>query len=406
MEKHSDEMLIRRTLQGDKNAFGFLVEKYKGAVHALAYRKLGDFHDAQDIAQEAFLRAYQNLKSLKNPAQFAGWLYVITSNCCKMHLRKRGRRFQANLSIEELSDKDLAKTAYGQYERDSALQDVRYALETLLPGEKLAITLYYMSGMSCREIAAFIGTSANAVKDRLYRARKHLKEEMIMMLENTLKPNQLGAGFVLSLMERISTLRPISPPIRIEIGRWISAGALTLSVLLGAGLFCLRSSSPPISLGGQNDAVKIAFVNLPPGPLQLIASQAGIPTQNPAAQNNAKKIAQAIRNYDGRFRTGRTEMLYWRFEPTNQTDSQTWIRYFQRRNTHLMPKGDRLELPPIKAHVERGVATCIFDGKKIYVKLYGDVRGDSERYYPSGGFEIRSDELPLKKFDYNFRKLF
>ena len=115
MEKYSDEMLIRRTLQGDKDAFGFLVERYKGAVHTLAYRKLGDFHDAEDIAQETFLRAYQNLSSLKNPAQFAGWLYVITANCCKMYWRKRGRQFQANLSIEELSDGDIAKGAFGQY---------------------------------------------------------------------------------------------------------------------------------------------------------------------------------------------------------------------------------------------------------------------------------------------------
>jgi hypothetical protein len=92
-------------------------------------------------------------------------------------------------------------------------------------------------------------------------------------------------------------------------------------------------------------------------------------------------------------------VLYWRLNPTNHEDSQKWVQYFQREDTHLLPKDDRLELPPIKAHVERGVATCIFDGKKIYVKLYGDVRGDSERYYPGGGFDIRSDEVRLKKAD-------
>jgi len=405
MEKYSDEMLIHRTLQGDKNAFGFLVERYKGAVHTLAYQKLGNFHDAEDIAQETFLRAYQNLTSLKKPAHFAGWLYVITTNCCKMYLRKRGRRFQANLSIEELSDRDIAKGAFGQYEQDYALQNVRDALDTLPSGEKLVLTLYYMSGMSCREIAAFIGTSANAVKDRLYRARKHLKEEMITMLENTMKPNHLGAGFVFRLIEQISTLQPISPTIRIEIGRWISIGALTLSVLLGAGLFCLRPTGPPISLGNQNSAMNVAFVDLPPGPLQLMSNQAGIPTQESASQDNTKKIkvkkiVQAIRTYDGKFRTGRMEVLYWRLNPTNHEDSQKWVQYFQRQDTHLLPKDDKLELPPIKIHVERGVATYIFSGEKIYINLReAGMRRDSMRYYPSGGFDIPSDEVRLTDVD-------
>ena len=405
MEKYSDEMLIHRTLQGDKNAFGFLVERYKGAVHTLAYQKLGDFHDAEDIAQETFLRAYQNLTSLKKPAHFAGWLYVITTNCCKMYLRKRGQRFQANLSIEELSDRDIAKGAFGQYEQDYALQNVRDALDTLPSGEKLVLTLYYMSGMSCREIAVFIGTSANAVKDRLYRARKHLKEEMITMFENTMKPNQLGAGFVFSLIERISTLQPISPPIRIEIGRWISIGALTLSVSLGAGLFCLRPTGPPISLGNQNSAMNVAFVDLPPGPLQLMSNQVGTPTQESASQDNAKKIkvkkiVQAIRAYDGKFRTGRMEVLYWRLNPTNHEDSQKWVQYFQREDTRLLPKDDRLELPSIKVHVERGVATYIFAGEKIYVNMReAGMLKDSERYYSSGGLNMRSDEVHLAEVD-------
>ena len=177
MDKYSDEMLIRCTLEDDENAFGFLVERYKGAVHALAYRKLGDFHEAEDIAQEAFLRAYQNLSSLKNPSLFAGWLYVITANCCKMFLRKRGRRFQADMSLEQVTPRDYAKVTLRRHEQSAILQDVRDAIEILPVSEKLVLTLHYMSGLSCREITAFIGTSIGAVKDRLYRARKHLKLE-------------------------------------------------------------------------------------------------------------------------------------------------------------------------------------------------------------------------------------
>ena len=87
----SDEALINRCLNGDDGAFGFIVDKYKGVVHALAYRKTGNYHDAEDIAQETFLKAYQKLSTLKHPSRLAGWLYVICANCCCGWLRKHRR---------------------------------------------------------------------------------------------------------------------------------------------------------------------------------------------------------------------------------------------------------------------------------------------------------------------------
>ena len=72
----NDTELIQRTLAGDENAFGSLVKKYQKAVHALAWRKIGDFHVAQEITQDAFLKAYQKLSTLKNHNAFSGWVYV------------------------------------------------------------------------------------------------------------------------------------------------------------------------------------------------------------------------------------------------------------------------------------------------------------------------------------------
>ena len=83
-----DSELIQRTLAGDESAFGFLVDKYKGSVHALAYRKLGDFHTAEEITQDTFLKAYQKLSTLRDPARFPGWLYVIAARCCISWLRQ------------------------------------------------------------------------------------------------------------------------------------------------------------------------------------------------------------------------------------------------------------------------------------------------------------------------------
>ena len=84
----SDAELIQRALNGDDTAFGFLVDKYKDAVHAPAYRKTGNFHTAEDIAQETFLTAYQKLSTLKTWRHFPGWLYRIASRLCLMWHRK------------------------------------------------------------------------------------------------------------------------------------------------------------------------------------------------------------------------------------------------------------------------------------------------------------------------------
>ena len=89
-----DDILVRRTLCGDKSAFALLVERYQGVVYRIAYREVGNHHDAEDIAQEAFLKAYRKLKTLKDPRVFPSWLYAITVNLCKSWWRKRKRRVE------------------------------------------------------------------------------------------------------------------------------------------------------------------------------------------------------------------------------------------------------------------------------------------------------------------------
>ena len=87
--KNTDAALIYRVLDGDENAFTEPVEKYQKQVHALVWRKIGDFHIAEEITQDTFLKAYKNLATLKKPQRFASWLYVIAANCCSSCLRKK-----------------------------------------------------------------------------------------------------------------------------------------------------------------------------------------------------------------------------------------------------------------------------------------------------------------------------
>ena len=110
--KNNDANLIQRTLEGDQQAFAALVEKYQKQIHALAWQKIGDFHIAQEITQDAFLAAYQKLATLTHHSQFAGWLYVIARNKCKNWHRKKGLALQ---SLEETDPVELEEVYYSEY---------------------------------------------------------------------------------------------------------------------------------------------------------------------------------------------------------------------------------------------------------------------------------------------------
>ena len=147
--KHDDAQLIQRVLDGDDTAFSALVNKHQKRVHALAWRKTGDFHVAEEITQDTFLKAYQNLSTLKEPQKFASWLYVIATNYCKMWMRKKHVSTQ---SLEDTSSTELEKTAYSGYiiaeNEQVAMETQREVVKKLLAklqeSDRTIITLYYL----------------------------------------------------------------------------------------------------------------------------------------------------------------------------------------------------------------------------------------------------------------------
>ena len=173
--KNNDIELIHSILAGDDTAFASLIKKYKKQVHALAWRKTGDFHIAEDITQETFLKVYQNLSTLKNPNQFSGWLYVITANQCRAWFRKR--RLETE-SLEAIDAEVIKGAAYSRYiteEHEKATIEtqqeiVKKLLSKLKESDRTVITLYYFGEMTCEEISRFLGVSTSAVKSRLSRS--------------------------------------------------------------------------------------------------------------------------------------------------------------------------------------------------------------------------------------------
>ena len=229
----SDSELIKQTLEGDENAFGFLVEKYKGAVHALAYRKIGDFHIAEDITQDTFLKAYQKLSTLKHHAHFPGWLYVIAARCCLSWFRENQHPTQSFDQVDATQIEALAQTKYAN---NRLRKEVRDALDSLSEGDQTVLTLHYLGGMTYEEISSFIGTSTSAIKNRLYRARHHLKKEMINMIHQTWGAFQLPPTLTQQLMENLYRLKPTVTPNGKPMAPWVTAitlGVATLFITVG-----------------------------------------------------------------------------------------------------------------------------------------------------------------------------
>jgi RNA polymerase sigma-70 factor (ECF subfamily) len=176
----SDSLWVQRTLDGDQQAFGELVTRYERDVFNLAYRMLNERGEAEDAAQEAFMRAYANLDRYDPMRSFKTWLLSITSNHCIDRLRRRRLTW---LSLEEplpphpalMSDIPGPEEATLTNERDVFVQEL---LDQLSPDYRLAVVLRYWYDLSYAEIADMLDTTESAVKSRLFRARQALAKQL------------------------------------------------------------------------------------------------------------------------------------------------------------------------------------------------------------------------------------
>ena len=257
--KDNDADLIQRTLEGDQQAFTDLVEKYQKQIHALAWQKIGDFHIAQEIAQDTFLTAYQKLATLTHHSRFAGWLYVITNNKCKNWHRKSQLALQ---SLEDTDPVELEEVYYSEYmtqQREEAANRKRRAivqklLSKLQESDRTIVNLYYIAEMTCEEIGKFLGVSPNTVRSRLHRARNRLKKEETMIKEN-LSSFQLPTQFTENIIKEISRLNPVTPsgnkpmiPLAIS-----AASAIIVFLLIGFGAQNLSRFQKPYSLEATSE---------------------------------------------------------------------------------------------------------------------------------------------------------
>jgi RNA polymerase sigma factor (sigma-70 family) len=177
--RETDSELVTAFLLGERAGFEALVDRHRPRLRALAFALLGDREDPEDVVQEALLRAYLGLASLREPARFRSWVSAIVVNVARMRLR-RPRRESA--SLEDLAGTGASLSwAEGPapeeaVELEELARVVREALEALPRPQREVVVLHYVDGLSCREIAARLGESAGTVRVRLHRARARLRK--------------------------------------------------------------------------------------------------------------------------------------------------------------------------------------------------------------------------------------
>jgi len=174
-DESSDDHLVSSALKGDDGAFAQLVTRYKRRVFRLAARFAHDNDELEDLCQEAFIKAYENLSSFRRDAPFEHWLMRITVHVCQDALRSRRRNGNhSTFDGQQFEVRDLSADA--RHEAQQARDLLAWALARLKPDERLVITLLELEEYSVREIAVMTGWSEANVKVRAHRARQALKK--------------------------------------------------------------------------------------------------------------------------------------------------------------------------------------------------------------------------------------
>lgn len=180
-----DDLLVKRSRGGDPDAFEELVKRYEGKVYTITYRFTGNHADAGDLAQDAFIRAYQALGSFRGDASFATWLYRIASNVCRDELRRKQR--QKKVSLDEVLSQGggnpflvSADMSPQDCLEKTEIRDLVQRQLTSLPGDqRLILVMREIQGLSYEEIASALDCNLGTVKSRLNRARQALKQKVL-----------------------------------------------------------------------------------------------------------------------------------------------------------------------------------------------------------------------------------
>ena len=176
----ADIDVISQVLKGDHNAYATLVNRYNNFVFTIVLRYIKGREDAEEVAQDVFIKAYKSLSSFKGDSKFSTWLYTVTTTTCITFLRKKKLEVQSldNEKVSEAAGEIAGDMSANQIEQKSKVNMVNEAIKMLSPDYAQVIMLFYKGEQTLEEIAKILNKEPNTVKVQLHRARTRLKEKM------------------------------------------------------------------------------------------------------------------------------------------------------------------------------------------------------------------------------------
>ena len=185
MNTQEESTIIKKVLEGDVNAFAALVNEYKDLAVTLAYNILLNREDAEDVAQDSFIKAYSSLRSFKGNARFSTWLYRIVINT-SLNKKKR-KRLTVFINEEEFTPATVNVIMPVGYSVADQKKYIQLAIGRLNEAERICITLYYLNELAVEEISELTKYSVANIKVLLYRGRRHLYEVLHQLLKDEIK---------------------------------------------------------------------------------------------------------------------------------------------------------------------------------------------------------------------------
>lgn len=206
--ERTDAEIVEATLSGSRETFGELITRYQGRIYGLAYGLLRNWDDAQDTAQEAFIRGYVRLNQLRRPERFAGWLKQITVSLCMDRLRSLQSESRLFISLDEANASEELPVALptASDQDEGLMRELALAQIGKLPRDyRIPLVLFHLNELSYQSLADFLEISIDAARKRVQRARKMLRKEVLKMIDDAFSQHQLSSEFALEIQALFET---------------------------------------------------------------------------------------------------------------------------------------------------------------------------------------------------------
>ncbi|WP_314591287.1 sigma-70 family RNA polymerase sigma factor [Paenibacillus terrigena] len=261
--------LVRKSSYGDKEAFTKLVQKYSNLIYGVAYSEVNDFHLAQDIAQESFVKAWFKIEQLEDGNRFGAWIIHIAKNLCKDYFRKQ-KIVERPLKEAEDIPNEIMLDDIIRHRMDT--QEVWKAFDVLDEKYRTPTLMYFIGGYKALEISRLLDAPLRTIETRIRRAKAILKQELIDLIEQTAQDIKLGEEFVGKVRARIKNALQVRLVLNLDEAKTYYHQILGFTVddwghveRDGVG-FLLQQAKEPSDVRPNNQPAKNSYPHDWPGP--------------------------------------------------------------------------------------------------------------------------------------------